>query len=174
MFILCNFAFVLFTLDVMFCIILSWRHNRQRPSLLYMCIRKITFCIIKQIVHAVEGNIKNFQPSKNHCQPRLTPRLTMVLSDWEFLILPSTTWAIYIVLTCGAHDPYWWISDTHMCGNCNNLTEDAYHYFFICSKYATSRKLLIQSIQNVTGTDYQPDLDLLLYGSSNHEFDSNI
>ena len=66
------------------------------------------------------------------------------------------------------------LSVTPMCDNCNNFIEDAYHYFFICSKYATSRKILIHSIQSVTGADYQPEIDLLLYGSANYEFDSNI
>jgi hypothetical protein len=89
----------------MFCIILSWRHNRQRPSRFkilptsYICIRNMTFSMIKQIVHVVEGNIKIFHPSKNHCQPRLTSRLTMVFSGWKISILPSTTWAIYILST---------------------------------------------------------------------------
>jgi hypothetical protein len=55
--------------------------------------RKMKFSIIKQIVHVVEGNIENFHPSKNHCQPRSKPRLTKVLSGW----LPSTIWTIYII-----------------------------------------------------------------------------
>jgi hypothetical protein len=44
-----------------------------------MYIRKMTFSIIIQIVQLVEGNIENFHPEKNHCQPRLTPRLTIIL-----------------------------------------------------------------------------------------------
>jgi hypothetical protein len=47
-----------------------------------------------------------------------------------------------------------------MCLNCTDVIEDAYHYFFICSKYAAFREILFQSIQSVTGNEYQPELEL--------------
>lgn len=55
-----------------------------------------------------------------------------------------------------------------MCCNCVDLVEDAYHNFFICSKYESCRNTLFQAIQNIiTSTDSQLLLKLLFYGSPN-------
>ena len=66
------------------------------------------------------------------------------------------------------------LSDTSVCGNCTDFIEDAYHYFFVCSRYATFRFTLFQSIQNITGNIYQPELELLLYGHPNYTLNVNI
>jgi hypothetical protein len=60
------------------------------------------------------------------------------------------------------------LSATPMCLNCTDVIEDAYHNFLICPKYAVFREILFQSIQSITGNDYQPELELLLYGSRDY------
>jgi hypothetical protein len=60
-----------------------------------MYITKMTFSIIKQIVHVAEGNIENFHPSKNHCEPRLTMiifNITLSYMNFLYNVRFTTTW----------------------------------------------------------------------------------
>jgi hypothetical protein len=125
-----HFLFDVYILHFWLCFAYVWRHDlyhtltSQSTALLLASnvklqnytyyIWKMIFSIIKQMVHVVEGNIENLYPSKNHYQPRLTSRLTLIFSKWKFSILPSITWTIYIILAFTSCNDFFFFRDLKM------------------------------------------------------------
>lgn len=53
------------------------------------------------------------------------------------------------------------------------VSENAYHYFFVCPHYDAQRQVFIQSISNLH-LDIPISLDLLLYGDSSLSYNENV
>lgn len=56
---------------------------------------------------------------------------------------------------------------------CGYISENAYHYFFVCPHYDVQRQVFIQSITNLN-LDIPTSVDLLLYGDCSLPYNKNV
>lgn len=65
------------------------------------------------------------------------------------------------------------LCENSICDMCGYVSENAYHYFFVCPHYDAQRQVFIQLISNLH-LDIPISLDLLLYGDSSLPYKENV
>lgn len=65
------------------------------------------------------------------------------------------------------------LCENSICDMCGYVSENAYHYFFVCPHYDVQRQVFIQSITNLN-LDIPTSVDLLLYGDCSLPYNKNV